>query len=165
MTGGAQGGPQASPNGKWISFLSDRDGWDHLYVMPASGGEPIQVTKGRFEAWRPTWSPEGTRIAFDSNEGPNPGSRHIGIAEIGSDARTAKLRMVTAGRGADIQPSWSPDGARLVYQHTDPRNSADLWVVDATVAAAKPVRLTDSMPSGINRPALVEPRTRPVPGS
>ena len=139
MTGGAQGGPQASPNGKWISFLSDRDGWDHLYVMPASGGEPIQVTKGRFEAWRPTWSPEGTRIAFDSNEGPNPGSRHIGIAEIGSDARTAKLRMVTAGRGADIQPSWSPDGARLVYQHTDPRNSADLWVVDATVAAAKPV--------------------------
>ena len=35
MVGGAAGGSQASPDGKWISFLSDRDGWDHLFVAPA----------------------------------------------------------------------------------------------------------------------------------
>ena len=45
---------QPSPDGKWIMFLSDRDGWDHIYVMPAAGGEAVQLTKGKFEAWRPT---------------------------------------------------------------------------------------------------------------
>lgn len=158
MTGGAQGAPQASPDGRWISFLSDRDGWDHLYVMPASGGEPVRVTKGEFEAWRPAWSPDGARIAFDSNEGPNPGSRHIGIADIGSNPGAATVRTVTTGRGADIQPAWSPDGTRLVYQHTDPQNSADLWVVNVSSPGSRPVRLTDSMPPGINRTALVEPK-------
>ena len=37
MTGSAQGGPQASPDGKWVLFLSDRDGWDHVYVVPVGG--------------------------------------------------------------------------------------------------------------------------------
>ena len=69
MTGDAGGGSQPSPDKKWIMFLSDRDGWDHIYVMPASGGEAIQITKGKFEAWRPQWSPDGTRIAFDANSG------------------------------------------------------------------------------------------------
>src|SRR6185369_6001587 len=35
MTGDAGGNAQPSPDGKWIAFLSDRDGWDHLYVMAA----------------------------------------------------------------------------------------------------------------------------------
>src|SRR5262249_26027485 len=35
MTGDANSGAQPSPDGQWIAFLSDRDGWDHLYVMPA----------------------------------------------------------------------------------------------------------------------------------
>ncbi len=39
--------------------------------------------------------------------------------------------MITSGRGTNIAPRWSPDGTRLVYQHTDPQNSADLFVVDA----------------------------------
>ncbi len=55
IPGDANAAPQPSPDGKWIAFISDRDGWDHLYVMPARGGEPIQITKGKFEAWRPQW--------------------------------------------------------------------------------------------------------------
>lgn len=58
MPGDAGGNAQPSPDGRWIAFLSDRDGWDHLYVMPAAGGAPIQITKGTFEAWRPQWSPD-----------------------------------------------------------------------------------------------------------
>ncbi len=164
MTGGAQGGPQASPNGRWISFLSDRDGWDQVYVMPAGGGPAVQVTKGAFEAWRPSWSPDGTRIAFDSNEGPNPGARHLGVATIGADPARAAVAAVTTGRGTDTGAQWSPDGRRLVYQHTDPWNSADLWVIDVATPGAKPVRLTDSMPSTIDRTALVEPELVHYPG-
>jgi dipeptidyl aminopeptidase/acylaminoacyl peptidase len=157
MTGDAQGGAQASPDGKWVSFLSDADDWDHLYVMPSSGGTPTQITKGRFEAWRPSWSPDGTRIAFDSNEGPNPGSRHLGVAAINGDPARATVTTLTIGRGTNTAALWSPDGRKLVYQHTDPQNSADLWVIDATPGAT-PVRLTDSMPAGVDRAALVEPQ-------
>jgi dipeptidyl aminopeptidase/acylaminoacyl peptidase len=65
--------------------------------------------------------------------------------------------MITAGRGTDIAAIWSPDDKRLVYQHTDAHNSADLFVVEAA-ASAKPVRLSDSMPPTIDRSAFVEPQ-------
>jgi dipeptidyl aminopeptidase/acylaminoacyl peptidase len=156
MTGDANAGAQPSPDGKWIAFLSDRDGWDHLYVMPSSGGDAVQITKGAFEAWRPTWSRDSTRIAFDANEPGHPGDRHLGVVTLNGDPAKATITMITAGRGTDIAPSWSPDGKRLVYQHTDGHNSADLYVIEP-LPNARPIRLTDSMPAGIDRTSFVEP--------
>src|SRR5258707_8589626 len=144
-------------------FVSARDGWDHIYVMPAAGGEPVQITKGKFEAWRPQWSPDGTRIAFDANSEGNYGNRQLYVATIGNDPARATISAVTSGRGTNIAPQWSPDGTRLVYQHTDPHNSADVWVVGAKPAAT-PVRLTDSMPATLDRAALVEPEMVSYPG-
>ena len=173
IPGGAGAGSQASPDGKWIAFLSDRDGWDHLYVAavpvesPAASGPaptatpaiaPTQVTRGAFEAWRPAWSPDSTRIAFDSNEGANPGIRHIGVATITGAGGKPTIRMLTSGRGTNTSPVWSPDGRKIVYQHTDPQNSADFYVIDAVTPNAKPVRLTDSLPAGIDKSAFVEPQ-------
>ena len=157
MTGDAGAAGQPSPDGKWIAFVSDRDGWDHIYVMPAGGGAPVQITKGKFEAWRPTWSRDSTRIAFDANGAGQPGTRHLGIADLGTDPARAKVTMITEGRGTNIAPTWSPDGTRLVFQHTDSQHSADLFVVTARAASA-PVRLTDSMPSSIDKAALTEPQ-------
>jgi dipeptidyl aminopeptidase/acylaminoacyl peptidase len=158
---GAQ--PWPSPDGKWIAFLSDRDGWDHLYVVPAAGGEAIQITKGHFEAWRPAWSHDSSRIAFDANEADRPGDRHVGIATIGSDPAHATITYVTAGNGTNLEPHWSADDKRLVYQHTDTRNSADFFVAEAK-ANAKPLRISDSMPAGIDKSQFVEPEFVHFPG-
>ena len=68
------------------------------------------------------------------------------------------------GRGTDIAPVWSPDDRRLAYQHTDAQNSADLFAVNAA-AGSTPVRLSDSMPAGIDRDALVEPQFVHFPGA
>lgn len=163
ITGDAGAGLLPSPDGKWLAVVSDRDGWDHLYVMPAAGGEAVQITKGKFEAWRPAWSPDSTRIAFDANEAERPGTRHLGIATIGSNPATATIAMITRGRGTNIAPQWSPDGRRLVYQHTDPENSADLFTIEAR-AGATPVRLSDSMPPGIDRTQFVAPEFVHYPG-
>ncbi|MCU1381513.1 MAG: WD40-like beta Propeller containing protein [Acidobacteria bacterium] len=156
ITGDA--GPQPSPDGRWIAFLSDRDGWDHIFVMPAAGGAAVQITKGRFEVRAPQWSPDSTRIAFDANEPDHYGDRHLYVATLGADPARATIAAVTSGRGTDTAPQWSPDSTRLVFQHTDPHNSADLWLADAK-AAAKPARLSDSMPAAMDRSAFVEPES------
>lgn len=158
---GAQ--PWPSPDGKWIAFLSDQDGWDHLYVMPSGGGEAVQVTKGRFEAWRPAWSHDSTRIAFDANLEDHPGDRRIGIAAIGDDPARATIRYVTEAAGTNIEAHWSEDDSRLVYQHTDAHNSADLYALAAR-EGAPPVRLTDSLPSEVDRRRFVEPQFVHYPG-
>jgi dipeptidyl aminopeptidase/acylaminoacyl peptidase len=158
---GAQ--PWPSPNGKWIAFLSDQDGWDHLYVMPASGGDAVQITKGKFEAWRPAWSHDSTRIAFDANLDGHPGDRVLGIAKIGDDPAHAEVTYIPAAPGTNIEPHWSEGDGRLVYQHTDTRNSADLFTIGTNVGA-QPVRLTDSMPAGMDRSQFVEPQFVRYPG-
>src|SRR5262249_9746592 len=130
---------------------------------------------------RPTWSPDSTRIAFDANEPDRYGDRHLYVATINGDPSHATVTPLSSGRGTDIAPVWSPDGKRLVFQHTDPQNSADLYVIDvdrvakeaaassgssgstdgrsAALSAPRPqrVRLTDSMPSSIDKSQLVEP--------
>ena len=155
--------PLPSPDGRWIAYLSDRDGWDHIYVIPSSGGTSIQLTKGRFEAWRLAWSHDSTRIAFDANEPDRTGDRQIGIATVDKDPAHSEITYITEGKGTNIEPFWSPDDKRLVYQHTDAHNSADLFVAEPS-SGGKAVRLSDSMPASIDHSAFVEPQFVHYPG-
>ena len=150
IPGQAEPNGQPSPDGKHILFLSDRDGWDHIYV------DNTQLTKGKFEAWRPSWSPDSTRVAFDANE-EHPGDRHLGVVTL-----DGKVTMLTTGKGTDTAPIWSPDGTKIVYQHTDPHNSADLFVID--VASKKSTRVSESMPASMDKSQFVEPEFVHYPG-
>lgn len=149
--------PVPSPDGRWLAFVSDRDGWDHLYLVPTAGGAAIQVTRGPFEVGGLAWSPDGRRLALDANAGDHPGRRQLMIVEPGTDPASAGLVAITTGPGTNTLATWSPDGRRLLYQHTDPSSPADLYAVEAT-AGAKPRRLTESLPAGIDAAALVEPQ-------
>jgi dipeptidyl aminopeptidase/acylaminoacyl peptidase len=165
---GAQ--PWPSPDGKWIAFLADRDGWDHIYVVPAAGGDAVQVTKGHFEAWRPAWSHDSTRIAFDANEPERLGDRRLGIVRMGSDPAHATVSYLTTGLGTNIEPHWSADDSHIVYQHTDTQNSADLFSIASEAGGAEnggpaPVRLTDSMPADIDKSLFVAPQFVRFPGA
>jgi tricorn protease len=65
-TGGHEGGPDFSPDGKWIAFTGQYDGNIDAFVMPAEGGEPRRLT------WHPGadvvvgWTPDGKKILFRS---------------------------------------------------------------------------------------------------
>jgi dipeptidyl aminopeptidase/acylaminoacyl peptidase len=148
--------PLPSPDGKWVAFVSDADGWDHLYVASVGDGTLTQVTHGTFEVARAAWSPDSTRLVFDRNVAERPGTRQIVVATRDDAWATPRLDAVSSGRGTNTSARWSPDGRRLLFEHTDARHSPDLFVSDAT-PGAEARRLTDSMPSGIDRSALVEP--------
>jgi hypothetical protein len=57
-------------------------------------------------------------------------------------AGTAQPRQVTSGPGFDWRPSWSPDGARLIYS-SEQGDSLDVYAIDALGADA-PINLTDN---------------------
>ena len=152
-----------SPDRRWLLYTSDATGWDQIYVVPTAGGTPVQLTKAPAEHWRAVWSHDSKRIAWDANTAAKPGTRHIEVATIGDNPATATIVSVTSGSGTNTAPQWSPDDTRLLFQHTDYRNSADLYVADA-VANAKVTRLTSSMPASIDKAQLVAPELIHYPG-
>jgi dipeptidyl aminopeptidase/acylaminoacyl peptidase len=62
--------PCWSPDGRWLAFVSTRDGEEEkkahgeLYVMPADGGEPRRLTDSKESVDSVVWAPDSTRLAF-----------------------------------------------------------------------------------------------------
>jgi Tol biopolymer transport system component len=121
---GRDSGPAWSPDGTRIAFTSDRDRngdcffhdcWGHngeIYVMDADGSDQARVTNDPGDDGSPTWSPDGSRIAF-------AGLRNVdGAVDTPDenyeiyvmDADGSGLRRLTNNTAWDWQPDWS--GAR-----------------------------------------------------
>lgn len=56
--------PRWSPDGKWIAFLSTRDGTKNLYLIPSDGGEASAITQGTKGVQTYAWAPDSKQIAF-----------------------------------------------------------------------------------------------------
>ena len=121
--------------------------------MPARRRRPaMQITKGKFEAWRPTWSPDGTRHRVRRERaGNNHGNRQL---VRGGDQRRSRTRNDHAGH----QRSRHEHRAGLVAgRHgasctsTPTRRTPRTCRSSTREAARQPVRLTDSMPAAIDR--------------
>lgn len=144
-----------SPDGKSLAFVSDRTGWIHVYVIPidaTSESQARQLSKGDFGAGLGSWSPDSTKLAFHHSAAGNQMERFVDVATVATGA----IEPVVTTRGVNLDPLFAPDGRTLVYQRTDVENSLDLYAVAARAGAA-PVRLSDSMPSGLDKSDLVAP--------
>ena len=113
--------PSWSPDGKRIAFESDRDGhpdvipgWftSEIYVMDADGGNQQKLTNNPSRDTSPSWSPDGKRIAFQSDR-DNDRDHNIEIYVM--DADGSNPQNLTNNPTADYFPSWSPDGKRIVF--------------------------------------------------
>lgn len=65
--------PQWSPDGKRIVYSSHVGSqYSNLFILPADGGAPYQLTFGDYDSFQPRWSPDGEWIAYVSNENGLP---------------------------------------------------------------------------------------------
>ena len=144
-----------SPDGKSVAFVSDRSGWLHLYVMPVnatSESQAKQLTNGDYLAGLGGWSPDSTRLAYHRSVAGNQMERFVDIVEVAS----GKTEQIVTDHGVSYDPAFSPDGASLVFHRTDVENSLDLYTVAARPQSAF-VRLSDSMPAGLDKADLTPP--------
>jgi len=113
------GQPSFSPDGKWIAFLSDRDGADNLWICKSDGTEPKQLTKEkRYNFMSPSWSADSQYVLV-SRGGSEIWMYHIqGGSGVG--ILTSPPPQPGAGGPGQAQPArrgpvFSPDGKYLYF--------------------------------------------------
>jgi Tol biopolymer transport system component len=106
-------------NGK-IAFTTDRDGDYEIWTMNAdpvvdepegseeAGKELRQLTYNTAEDTRPSWSPNGNKIAFTSNRN---GNNEIYVMNADGTGQT----RLTKNSADDSRPTWSPDGSKIAF--------------------------------------------------
>jgi len=116
------GAPKYSPDGTRILFVSERTGFDELWLTDSEGQNARQLTSfGRATLGSPRWSPDGRFIAFDSTaEGP----AKIYLMAVGAGTP----RRITSGGSSDVRPSWSHDGA-WIYFGSNRSGAWEIWKI------------------------------------
>lgn len=100
-----------SPDGETVAFISNISGRNNLWLVPAEGGWPTQLTISDQRQFSPAWSPDGKWIAYQSDY---DGDEQWGIFVV--SPKTGQVVNLTNTREvAELAPSWSPDGRFLAY--------------------------------------------------
>ena len=93
--------------------------YDHVFVMPADGGTPRQLTSGDFNhGGSLSFAPDGDHILFSANRNEKweLQSRESDIFSIG--IASGELRQLTDTPGVEASPKVSPDGRSVAYLGT-----------------------------------------------
>ena len=107
-----------------ILFANNGRGNASIYRISPQGGDAVALTSGQSEDRWPSWSPDGSMIAF--------AHAVAGRSEIWlMDADGQNQRSITSSLGTDIGPRWSPDGSRLAFTRVTDDGHGDIWMVNA----------------------------------
>ena len=134
---GVGGGGLAAPpveflrDGKQIWFLSERDGWMHLYTLDVSveSAKATQLTSGKWEVTSAELARDGRQFYITTSE-VHPGERHLYRLPIEGGPRT-RITSMAGSNQAEISPDESTLGLVFSYSNKPP----EVFVMPNTVGA------------------------------
>jgi TolB protein len=118
-----------------IAFISDVTGNPDLFIQPFSPetgptGKPYQIFSTHLATQgTPTFSPDGSRIAFVSNK---DGAARIYLMDVpppGKSLKNIKATLVTKCNKESTAPAWSPDGTKIAFCAVT-QGVRQIWIYD-----------------------------------
>ncbi len=112
-----------SPNGKYISFISDRTGEDEIYIQNQNGKEDaIKITSNSDTyKYNPIWSPDSKKLLWGDKMG------RLNIVDIDSK----KVKVIAEAEAWEIRSyNWSPDNRWVTYTKPEQSTVSKVMVYD-----------------------------------
>lgn len=111
-----------------------KEGFHHLYVLPADGGTPRQITSGPFHHQeRPAWAADGQSLVFAANRRDNWEHEPLDSDLYRVNLADGEITQLTDRRGTDASPVISPDGRQVAFVGFDDvgrsHHQTDLYVM------------------------------------
>jgi dipeptidyl aminopeptidase/acylaminoacyl peptidase len=158
--------PQRPAGAKWVDppRVIDRldyradgagyrpEGFNHIFVIPDSGGTPRQLTDNDYNHGSPEWTPDSRTIIFSGVRKPDAEYLRGGADIYAISVGDGKIRQLTDRNGPDTNPVVSPDGRLIAYtgfdQTDDTYTVSRLYVMDIDGKNKRPLTASfDRAPS------------------
>jgi len=156
--------PQWSPDGRWIAFISAKDGKRNIWKVAADIDDPVRLTDVKTAVTSFKWSPDSSMIAFTATDGPTPEEEKAkkdknDARVVDENIKMSRLHVVPAnGKEAPrvlttgnysvnatgrAGYDWFHDNKTIAFSHTktphaDDWPSADISTVDVATGKATP---------------------------
>jgi dipeptidyl aminopeptidase/acylaminoacyl peptidase len=115
-----------------VGFVDE--GWRHIFVVPAEGGTPRQLTDGYWDHSTGMWTADGEELVFSSlrTEDSELSWRESEVYAV--NVASGAIRQLTTRHGQDTGPVPSPDGRLIAYRgadfHTDTYRNSGVYVMN-----------------------------------
>lgn len=124
-----------------------KPGFNHIYLVPADGGSPRQITSGEFNHGAFSWSADGKALIVSANRRPDWAYESLDTDLYRFQIDSGEITRLTDRYGPDNQPAVSPDGRQLAWLGWDDAHrgneNAILYVRD--LASGETSALTDDL--------------------
>jgi dipeptidyl aminopeptidase/acylaminoacyl peptidase len=124
---GSANSPSFSPDGKWVSFISNISGAPQVWLVPTEGGYPRMVTSGDDPVVEAQWSPASDWIGIAIAPG---GGLNTQVYVVKPDGTGMRL-LTKGGEDNNALDAWTEDGKQIAIDSSrDDPASRDSFMVD-----------------------------------
>jgi dipeptidyl aminopeptidase/acylaminoacyl peptidase len=143
--------------GDRIVFVSEKDGWAHLYSISSSSGQVTALTPGNYEVENVTWAADRTFMIVASNQ------RAINYRHLWSvNVTGGESKQITEGATIEMYPVMAAGGKQIAFMHATPTHPFLPYITSLKPSGAKRIEDTkplapQALPSDFPATQLVEP--------
>jgi dipeptidyl aminopeptidase/acylaminoacyl peptidase len=140
--------PKWSPDGEWISFISQETGREEMYLIKPDGEGLHQLTKTGRDIFQYEWSPSGKQMLVVVNRS---GSLELMLLET----ETGAMVELRSEVGIHSNPNWAGDESFITFEFEGPAHPPDLYRME--LSSKNISQLTFSTPLALQNNKLVVP--------